>query len=99
MQQYNCVQPRLVLAAHDEMTCQANDGKKKSWGPVDEQPLKKKGVGRGIHCSEVICSTVGWMKDAGESLEYRKNHDEWWTGKMFCKQVCVHISDTGNVLT
>lgn len=84
---YNCVQPRFVLAAHDEMTCQCHDDKGKSWGPVDEQPLKKKGVGRGIHRSEVICSTVGWMKKAGESLEYGKNHEGWWNGEMFCKQV------------
>jgi hypothetical protein len=37
---------KLVLVAHDESTCQANDGPKAGWVMEGEQPLKKKGVGR-----------------------------------------------------
>jgi hypothetical protein len=77
----------LVLCAHDEMTAQANDGQKASWVLDGEQPIRKKGVGRGIHQSDVICSTVGWLKDASQSIEYGKNYDGYWNGQLFEKQV------------
>jgi predicted transcriptional regulator len=83
----NCVERRLVTVVHDEMTAQANDGKAKSWVWEHEHAIKKKGVGRGIHQSDVICSTVGWLKDASQSLEYGKNYDGYWNGKLFVKQV------------
>ena len=79
----------LVLVAHDEMTAQANDGQKFSWVLNGEHALKKKGVGHGQHESQVICSTVGWLKAAGQSLGYGKNYDGYWTGEMFVKQVCI----------
>ncbi|KAF9259458.1 hypothetical protein L218DRAFT_974626 [Marasmius fiardii PR-910] len=63
------------------------DGRKKSWGPADEQPLRKKGIGHGMHQSEVICSTVGWILEAGQSLEYGKNYEGYWTGELLCKQL------------
>ena len=62
----NYVERRLVLCAHDEMTCQANDGMKKSWVLNGEHALKKKGVGRGLHQSDVICSTVEWLEKASQ---------------------------------
>ncbi|KAI0790095.1 hypothetical protein C8Q75DRAFT_707205, partial [Abortiporus biennis] len=65
----------------------ANDGKKKGWLKDGENPLRKKGQGRGIHQSDVICSTVGWLKDASQTLEYGKNYDGYWTGEMFVKQL------------
>jgi hypothetical protein len=83
----NYVERRLVLVAHDEMTAQANDGQKKSWVSNGEHALKKKGVGRGIHQSDVICSTVGWLPEASQTLEYGKNYDGYWTGELFVKQV------------
>ncbi|KAJ7805655.1 hypothetical protein B0H14DRAFT_3770830, partial [Mycena olivaceomarginata] len=43
---------RLVLAPHDEMTAECNDGPTKSWVLEGEQPLRKKGVGRGLHRSD-----------------------------------------------
>ena len=79
----------LVLVAHDEMTVQANNGQKKSWVLNGEHPIKKKGAGQGIHCSDVICSTVGWLPDAGQSLEYGKNYEGYWTGELFVKQVSL----------
>ncbi|THU76035.1 hypothetical protein K435DRAFT_705817 [Dendrothele bispora CBS 962.96] len=87
----NFVERRLVLCAHDEMTAQANDGLKKEWVFEGQHRLKKKGVGRGLHCSDVICSTVGWMKEAGQELEYGKNYDGYWTGELFVKQVRAFI--------
>ena len=79
--------PRLVLLPHDEMTTQANDGPKSSWVYKGEHVLKKKGVGQGQHQSDVICSTVGWLPDASQHLEYGKNYEGYWNGEMFVKQV------------
>lgn len=78
---------KLVLCPHDESTMQSNDGQKAGWGPENEMPLLKKGVGRGSHRSDVICSTVGWLRNAGQQLEYGKNYDGYWTGELFVKQV------------
>lgn len=50
------------------------------WVLDREQPIKK-GVGRGIHPSDIICSTKGWVGAAGHGIEYRKNYDEWWDSK------------------
>ena len=83
----NFVERRIVLCAHDEMTVQANDGNPKSWVLDGEHALKKKGVGRGLHQSNVIRSTVGWLKDASQTLEYGENYDGYWTGELFVRQV------------
>jgi hypothetical protein len=79
---------KIVLVAHDESTMQANDGEKAGWVLDGEQPLKKKGAGRGLHQSDVICSTYGWLKGASVTLEYGKNYDGYWNGQQFVKQVC-----------
>ncbi|KAI4293703.1 hypothetical protein K525DRAFT_181665, partial [Schizophyllum commune Loenen D] len=81
--------PRIhfKLARGISMTAQANNGKKRSWVLDGEHAIKKKGVGRGMHQSDVICSTVGWLKDASESLEYGKNYDGYWDGERFCTQL------------
>jgi hypothetical protein len=84
----NFVERALVLLAHDESTMQANDSNDKSWVFEDQHALRKKGVGRGLHQSDIICSTVGWLKDASQTLEYGKNYEGYWTGELFVKQVC-----------
>ena len=66
---------------------QAHDSHAKSWVLNGEQPIRKKGPGCGMHQSEVICSTVGHLKDAGQALEYGKNYDRYWNGELFIKQV------------
>ncbi|KAJ3553136.1 hypothetical protein NP233_g12718 [Leucocoprinus birnbaumii] len=81
----------LVLVAQDEMTAQCNDGQQWSWIWKGEQPLKKKGVGRGLHQSDVIASTVGWLKDASRTLEYGKNYEGYWNGELFVKQIKEQI--------
>ena len=83
------VRPRLVLVAHDEMVAQAHDGQRWSWLLNGESPIKKKGPGRGLHQSDFICSTVGWLREASVTLEYGKNHEGFWNGELFCKQVCI----------
>ncbi|KAF8168736.1 hypothetical protein BJ912DRAFT_913240 [Pholiota molesta] len=69
----------------------ANDGKKRSWVLNSEHAIKKKGVGRGMHTSQVICSTKGLLVDAGQSIEYGKNYDGYWTGELFVKQLAEKI--------
>jgi predicted transcriptional regulator len=85
--QDNYVERGIVAVWHDEMTCQCNDTEKMGWVYEGEQPLKKKGQGRGLHQSDVICSTCGWLEEASETLEYGKNYDGYWTGELLVKQV------------
>jgi len=83
----NFVERQLVILAQDEMTVQVNDVQAKKWALYNQHKLWKKGVGHGIHQSDVICSTIGWLKDVSQTLEYGKNYDGYWTGELFCKQV------------
>ncbi|KDQ25265.1 hypothetical protein PLEOSDRAFT_1077894 [Pleurotus ostreatus PC15] len=71
-----------------------NNGKAQSWIFEGEQPLRKKGVGRGLHQSDVICSTYGWLPEASQTLEYGKNYDGYWTGELFVKQLKEKIIPT-----
>ncbi|KAI0700377.1 hypothetical protein C8T65DRAFT_580331, partial [Cerioporus squamosus] len=57
------------------------------WLLNGESPIKKKGPGRGLHQSDFICSTVGWLSEASITLEYGKNHEGFWNGELFCKQL------------
>ena len=66
---------RIVLVAHDKSTMQANDGEKEGWVMNGEQPLKKKGAGRGLHQDDIICSTYGWLIGASVTMEYGKNYE------------------------
>jgi hypothetical protein len=78
---------RIVLVAHDKATMQANDGDKEGWVLDREQPLKKKGAGRGLHQSDIICLTYRWLKGASVTMKYGKNYEGYWTGELFIKQV------------
>jgi hypothetical protein len=89
VQPENYVECRLVLCPHDEVTTQANDVKAKSWVLEDQHALQKKGAGRGLHQSGIICSTVGWVEEASQIIEYGKNYDGYWTGELFVKQVLI----------
>lgn len=94
----NYVETRLVLVPHDEMTVQQNDGKKRSWVLNSEHALKKKGVGRGIHVSGVICATKGYIMDAEQTMEYGKNYEGYWTGELFVKQVNLSSSSLSQLM-
>ena len=83
------------------MECQTNDAPEKSWVLRDHHPLWKKGVGCGMHQSNIICSSIGWLKEGSQSLEYGKNYDSYWNGELFVKQVlfmilylCIHFTDS-----
>lgn len=74
-----------------KITAQANDTHSKSWVLGNEHHLQKKGPDCGIlHKSDIICLTVGWLKDVSQTIEYVKNYDGYWTGKLFVKQVCPY---------
>ncbi|KAH6905763.1 hypothetical protein BKA70DRAFT_1107273, partial [Coprinopsis sp. MPI-PUGE-AT-0042] len=62
-----------------------------SWVFEDQYALRKKGVGRGLHQSDVICSTVGWIMAASQTLEYGKNYEGYWTGELFVTQLKERI--------
>ncbi|KAG2106628.1 uncharacterized protein F5147DRAFT_578923 [Suillus discolor] len=64
-----------------------NNGQSMSWVPNSEHKLRKKGVGRGLHQSSIICSTVGHLEEAAHTIEYGKNYDGYWNGEMFVKQL------------
>jgi len=90
--QQNFVERILVLVAHDEIASQSNDTHNKSWVLGDEHQLRKKGPGHGLHQSDVICSTVRWLKEGSQTLEYGKNYDGYWSGELFVKQVFKFLS-------
>lgn len=85
IQPQNHVVHRLVVCAQDEMTAKANDSQGKSWVLDDQHRLHKKGPGHGLHKSDMIGSTVGWLKEASQTLEYGKNYDGYWMGELFVK--------------
>ncbi|KAJ7607101.1 hypothetical protein DFH06DRAFT_1275273 [Mycena polygramma] len=65
----------------------ANDTTAKSWVLENQHKLRKKGVGRGLHRSDIICSTFGHVVEGGETLEYGKNYDGYWDGEKFVNQL------------
>ncbi|KAG2120243.1 hypothetical protein DEU56DRAFT_873874 [Suillus clintonianus] len=64
-----------------------NNGQSMSWVPDGEHKLRKKGAGRGLHQSSIICSTVGHLEEAAHTIEYGKNYDRYWNGEMFVAQL------------
>ncbi|KAG2031714.1 hypothetical protein BDR03DRAFT_994603 [Suillus americanus] len=56
------------------------------WVPDGKHKLRKKGAGRGLHQSSIICSTVGHLEEAAHTIEYGKNYDGCWNGEMFVVQ-------------
>ena len=68
------------------MVSQANDAIQAEWVLDGNHRPRKKGVGRGLHQSDIICSTFGWLSEASETLEYGKAHDGYWDGEKFVNQ-------------
>ncbi|KAH8928086.1 hypothetical protein BT69DRAFT_1185174, partial [Atractiella rhizophila] len=77
---------KVVLVSHDASTCNAHDGKHFSWVLDGQSKIRKKGQGRGLHRSDFICSTKGWLEEAGEQLEYGKNHEGYWNAEKLAEQ-------------
>jgi hypothetical protein len=50
-----------MLVPQDECLVNTNDSPRRQWLKADQQPLKKKGNGRGIHISDWICERSGQL--------------------------------------
>ena len=96
--QRNFVECILMLVAHDEMASQANDSYDKSWVFGDEHQLRKKGASCGLHQSDGIWSTVGWLRKGSQTLKYGKNHEGYWNGELLVKQVYSSLPMDGFLL-
>jgi len=57
-----------VLLPQDECTVSTNDHPCQLWLKNNQQPLKKKGNGRGVHISDWICETTGWLALSEEQI-------------------------------
>ncbi|KAG1865569.1 hypothetical protein C8R48DRAFT_747672 [Suillus tomentosus] len=88
---FPCIHVKVGHGVSLNTAPQANDSSGKSWVFGDEHCLQKKGVSRGIHKSDVICSTTGWLNEASQTLEYGKNYEGYWTGEHFVKQLTEKI--------
>ena len=98
----NGVRRQHILVTHDESIFHANDDNKYGWAPEGEQPLRKKGRGRGLMISDFLLDTVGRLAvpkdvyaaiedptfpgEACEVFEYGREKG-YWTGENVVKQV------------
>jgi hypothetical protein len=57
-----------IVLAQDETNIAMNEGPRCAWLKGDQQPLKKKGNGRGIHVSDWICKTTGRLALSPEQV-------------------------------
>ena len=57
-----------VLVAQDECTVSTNDHPHRMWLKDNQQPLKKKGNGCGVHISDWICETTGQLALSEEQI-------------------------------
>jgi hypothetical protein len=93
---------QYILVTHDESTFYSNDGRRHGWAPRGEQPLRKKGRGRGLMVSDFLLETVGRLllpeemhaalqdptfpQEACEIFEFG-GEKGYWTGENVVKQV------------
>lgn len=90
----------LVIVTHDESTFQVNDGRRHIWLQEGGDPLRPKGLGRGIMVSDFltpngrlavpedirddILATLNLPREAAIMLEYGKG--DYWTGEKMAAQ-------------
>jgi hypothetical protein len=48
-----------IMLPQDECNVSTNDSRRRAWLTKDQQPLKRKGNGRGVHISDWICEPSG----------------------------------------
>ncbi|CAG8604898.1 14134_t:CDS:2, partial [Cetraspora pellucida] len=70
---------------YDESTFHINDGPHAMWGPEKEQPLRKKGMGLGIHVSDFLTKMIGPLRDDLEEahaiIVLGSRYDGYWDAK------------------
>ena len=90
----------LVIVTHDESTFQVNDGRRQIWLQKDKDPLRPKGVGKGIMVSEFLTplgrlsapnnatdeelQSMALPRMATVTLEY--GQDNYWNGEKMADQ-------------
>jgi hypothetical protein len=47
-----------ILIVQDETVFHTNEYRQRTWLAQDQQPIRKKGVGRVVHVSDFICETI-----------------------------------------
>jgi len=57
-----------ILLAHDECTINTNDHARRVWLKDNQQPLKTKGNGQGIHILDWICELIGQLMLSQEQI-------------------------------
>lgn len=85
-----------VWVTHDESTFHTYDGPHAVWGPEGEQPLRKKGLGLGVHVSDFLTETIGPLKDEQEeacvTMILGANRDGFWDSRKLLEQVIRAIN-------
>lgn len=97
-----------IPIAHDECTCNANDGTHYHWIKGDENPVREKSRGQGIHISEFITPwgrlSVGLDKASDAELINPRLHkreateivecggDIWWNQEHIVQQTLIAIT-------
>ena len=68
----------LVVVTHDESTFQVNDGRRQMWLLKDKDPLRPKGVGKGIMVSEFLTPLGRLRAPSNATDEELKSKDLPW---------------------
>ncbi|CAG8652782.1 346_t:CDS:1, partial [Diversispora eburnea] len=80
-----------IWITHDESTFHTYNEPHAMWGPKEEQPLRKKGLGLGVHVSDFLTKTNGPLKDdykeACVTMVIDMRHDGFWDTKKLLEQV------------
>lgn len=80
----------IVWVSHDESIFYSNDDGGKGWGSDDHPDIHKKGNGRSIIISDLICPCHGRLRRGGspvsEIIKPGKSHDGYWQATDILKQ-------------
>ncbi|CAG8464817.1 16305_t:CDS:2, partial [Cetraspora pellucida] len=80
-----------VWVTHDETTFHAYDGPCAVWCPEEEQPLRKKRLGLGIHISDFMMEMIEPLKDKEEeacvTMVLGARHNGFWDMEKLHQQV------------
>ncbi|CAG8853168.1 23316_t:CDS:1, partial [Gigaspora margarita] len=80
-----------IWVTHNETTFHTYNGQHAVWGPEGEHPLRKKGLGPGVHVSDFLTKTIGRLKDdleeVREMIVIGARYDGFWDIPKLLQQV------------
>jgi len=86
IQVLNGEEQAVIIVTHDECTFNANDGRRFIWTHEEHNPIRKKGIGQGLHVSELL-TPVGRL-GGGSACEILKcGGNVWWDGANLLNQI------------